>query len=129
MDRNNCESDRVGLGRVEARGSFFFFFLPPLSGPSGQLTLSTLFTHTEMISQAGSSISCHSQEMKNPLLAASIKIVGCLPWHAHSPVILNIYCQASSQCPRKPVTGCGKGPRSFPCLSSLILADPSRKAA
>lgn len=88
MDRQNCDNDRVGLGRVGARNSFFF---PPLlSGPSGQLTLSTLFAHTEMISQAGSSISCHFQEMKNPLLAASIKIVVCLPWHAHSPVILNI---------------------------------------
>lgn len=87
MGRNNCDRDRVGLGRVGARNSFF---PPPLSGPSGQLTLSTFFTHTEMISQAGSSISCHFQEMKNPLLAASIKIVGCLPWHAHSPVIPNI---------------------------------------
>jgi hypothetical protein len=66
----------------------------PLSGLSGHLTSSTSFAHTKMISQAGSSISCHFQEMKSPLLAASLEIVGCQQRCAQSSVILKIECQA-----------------------------------
>lgn len=108
MDRDNCDSEKEGLVRVGACSSlgvlffclfgcvlFYFVLFSPLSGQSGHLTSSTSFAHTKMmISQAGSSISCHFQEMKSPLLTASIEIVGCQQQYVQSSIILKIECQA-----------------------------------